>query len=112
MYGEEISRHPDRFRTCSFAGPDCRGQGCGAPSRPRAGPAQSDASWTDLEIVAAVDLSRPTVERIRRRFVEEGVDAALDPRRPKTTRALKIDGDVEAHLVALVCGPPPDGHNR
>ena len=63
------------------------------------------------EIAAAVEVSVPTVERVRRRVVEEGLEAALDPR-PATARVHKFDGRQEAHLVALVCGPPPEGEAR
>jgi transposase len=65
----------------------------------------------DTEIAAAVEVSVPTVERVRRRVVEEGLEAALDPR-PATPRLHKFDGRQEAHLVALVCGPPPEGQTR
>ncbi len=65
----------------------------------------------DTEIAAAVEVSIPTVERVRRRVVEEGLEAALDPR-PATSRLHTFDGRQEAHLVALVCGPPPEGQAR
>lgn len=73
---------------------------------------KADQGLPDDAIVAEVEVSRPTVERIRRRFVEEGLDAALDPRRPEKVRALKIDGEVEAHLIALACSAPPAGMDR
>src|SRR5690242_13215637 len=62
---------------------------------------KADQGLPDQTIVEAVEVSRPTVERIRRRFVEAGFDAALDPRRPERPRLRKIDGAVEAHLIAL-----------
>ena len=65
----------------------------------------------DAEIATAVEVSVPTIERVRRRLVEEGLEAALDPR-PATPRVHKFDGRQEAYLVALACGPPPDGQNR
>lgn len=67
---------------------------------------------TDEQIAAEVEVGTATVERVRRRFVEEGLVASLDPRRPDTPRAHKIDGEVEAHLVALACGTPPEGKAR
>lgn len=70
---------------------------------------KADQGLPDQTIVAEVDVSGPTVERIRRRFVEEGFAAALDPHRPETRRRGKIDGEVEAHLIALACGTPPEG---
>jgi len=49
---------------------------------------------------------------VRQRFVEEGLDSALIPR-PKTSLKLrKIDGEIEAHLVAIACSQAPTGYNR
>ena len=73
---------------------------------------KADHGLPDQTIAEAVEISRPTVERVRRRFVEEGIDAALDPRRPDRPRERKIDGEVEAHLIALACGAPPTGQAR
>lgn len=73
---------------------------------------KADQGLPDLAIAEAVEVSRPTVERIRRRFVEEGMEAALDPYRPETPRPRKIDGHLEAHLIALSCSKPPDGAVR
>ncbi len=67
---------------------------------------------TDDAIAAAVEVSRPTVERVRKRFVEEGLDAALDPRRPVRPPTHKLDGHREAQLIALACSPPPEGQVR
>jgi hypothetical protein len=67
---------------------------------------------TDTTIAAAVEVSRPTVERVRARFVEEGLEAALNPRPSQREYVPKIDGAAEAHLVALACGTPPAGHAR
>jgi transposase len=67
--------------------------------------------WNDEEISQAYDVSIRTVERVRKRFVEEGLEAALRPPRvPRPPR--KLDGDVEAHLVALACSDPPEGRAR
>src|SRR5215468_4355673 len=66
---------------------------------------------TDAEIAAAFGLGVRTVERVRQRFVEEGLEAALRPKAfPRLPR--KVDGDVEAHLVALACSDPPAGRRR
>lgn len=73
---------------------------------------KADQGLPDEAIVDAVEVSRPTVERVRKRFVEEGVEVALDPRRPERPRMRKIDGEVEAHLIALACGEPPKGEAR
>jgi transposase len=66
---------------------------------------------TDAEIAAKVRVHAVTVERIRRRCVEEGLAAALSERpRPGQVRAL--DGRQEAHLLALACTTPPRGRKR
>ena len=72
---------------------------------------KADEGWTDGEIVAALGVSRPTVERIRKRFVLGGLEKALneDPR-PGGRR--KLDGRAEAQLVALACSQAPEGHAR
>jgi len=70
------------------------------------------AKMTDDGIAKAVNCGRATVERIRKRFVKEGLQEALG--RHKSTRQYqrKLDGDCEAHLIALACSKPPEGHNR
>ena len=73
---------------------------------------KADQGLLDQAIGDAVEVSRPTVERIRKRFVEEGLEVALDPRRPDKPREHKIDGEVEAHLIALACSTPPTGEAR
>lgn len=64
------------------------------------------------EIATVLNISERKINRVKKRFVEEGLDAALE-RRP-STRAYepKADGDFEAHLVALSCGAPPEGFAR
>jgi transposase len=67
--------------------------------------------WKDADIADAFALSVRTVERLRQRFVEEGFDAALKPKTvPRLPR--KVDGELEAHLVALACSDPPEGRQR
>jgi Homeodomain-like domain len=66
----------------------------------------------DIAVAEAVELSQPTVARIRRRFVEAGLEAALNRRGPRREYARKIDGAAEAHLVALACSAPPDERPR
>ncbi len=67
---------------------------------------------TDQEIASSLDVSTRTVERVRRRFVEEGTEAALLPKPTKRIYARALDGDQEAHLIALACSPPPAGKRR
>lgn len=68
--------------------------------------------WTDEAISQALEVSRATVERVRRRLVEEGVEAALHRRAQAHHRPRALDGSQEAHLIALACGEPPPGRAR
>jgi transposase len=72
---------------------------------------KADEGWKDKEIIQALNTSRSTVERTRRRYVEGGLEKALneDPR-PGARR--KLDGRGEAHLIALACSDPPDDHEH
>jgi transposase len=67
---------------------------------------------TDREVASALDLSARTVERVRQRFVEEGIESALRPKPTKRIYARALDGAQEAHLIALACSSPPDGKGR
>lgn len=67
---------------------------------------------SDTEVAAAVHVSRPTVERVRKAFVEEGLERALNAKRPRRTRPPAFDGESEAKLIALACSPPPQGRAR
>jgi hypothetical protein len=69
-------------------------------------------AWTDARICEAVEVSPSTVVRIRRRFAVEGLDAALKAKEQQTRKARQLDGEQEAHLVALVCGDAPEGYAR
>ena len=72
---------------------------------------KADEGWKDKAIVTALDTSVATVERIRKRFVEGGLEKALnDDPRPGARRKLDLRG--EATLIALSCSPPPDDHDH
>ncbi len=77
-----------------------------ADATPPAGP-----NWDDAAIQAALDCGLSTIHRVRQLFVEVGLDAALHRRRPPA-RLGKLDGEQEAHLIALACGDPPTGRAR
>jgi transposase len=66
----------------------------------------------DAEIAEAVGVSVATIERVRQRFVEEGLETALSPRPPRRLYPRKLDGEAEARLIALACSPPPEGQAR
>jgi transposase len=67
---------------------------------------------TDEKIAAALDVSTRTIERVRQRFVEEGLSTALLPKPSKRIYARALDGRQEAYLIALACSPPPTGKRR
>jgi transposase len=81
--------------------------------RLKADAAPDGPAWADERIAEAVEVSVATVERVRRRFVEQGLEAAL-VRKPqeRPSRLPKLDGRAEAHLVALACSKPPEGRNE
>jgi Homeodomain-like domain len=79
----------------------------------KADEAEGGPGWTDERIVEALDVGPATVQRLRRRFVEEGFAAALSSyRRGGRVYDTKLDGERGAHLIALACSTPPDGHGR
>lgn len=69
-------------------------------------------AWTDEKAAEALGCSPQTVARTRRRFVTEGLEAALRVIADRPGRPPKIDGAAEAHLVALACSEPPEGRAR
>ena len=79
----------------------------------KADEAAGGPGWTDERIVEALAVGLATVQRLRRRFVEEGFAAALRPyRKGGRIYRTRLDGVREAHLIALACSTPPDGHGR
>ena len=78
----------------------------------KADTADGSPAWEDAAIAEALDVSVPTVERVRQRFVLQGLESTT--RRKPTTRLSqrKLDGSAEAQLVAITCSPPPTGADR
>lgn len=72
---------------------------------------KADQGCTDEQIVAALSTSVATVERVRQRFVEEGLDSALHER-PRPGNPPKLSGKAEAHLIAVACSAAPSGRTR
>jgi transposase len=67
-------------------------------------------AWTDKQISEAFGIHVNTIHGIRQRFVEKGLKAALEHKKQDSpSRRRIVDGKVEAHLIALRCGPPPEG---
>ena len=71
--------------------------------------AQDGLPMTDEAIAQALKVGHATVERVRRRCVEEGIEAALSRKRQLRRRAKKLDGEAEAHLIAIACSEAPQG---
>lgn len=74
--------------------------------------AEGGPGKSDPEICDAVQCGRATVERVRKQFVEEGLEAALQPKPSNRVYEKKLDGRLEAHLIATACGAPPEGRAR
>lgn len=68
--------------------------------------------WTDKAIHEALDVSHATIARVRQAVVEQGLDAALNPKPDSQVRIRKLDGSAEAHLIALACSQPPQGRKE
>jgi transposase len=68
--------------------------------------------WTDEQISEALEVSTSTLVRVRRTFAEQGLHAALTRRSLSRTRPRRLDGEQEAHLIALACSAPPDGRDH
>jgi transposase len=79
----------------------------------KADAAPGGPAWIDARIAEAVEVNVTTVERVRERFVEQGVEAALARKKQdRPSRERKLDGQAEARLVALACSEPPLGRAR
>jgi len=70
---------------------------------------ENGPGWEDQLISKTLDVSVTMIERIRKTFIEQGLDAALNRKKPCRIRSVKFDGEKEAYLVALACSQPPDG---
>jgi hypothetical protein len=76
-----------------------------------AGPGGS--AWTVADTAEAMGVSSRTIEHLKKRFVEEGLDAALERKKPeKLPREVTFDGAFEARLIALACSEAPEGRRR
>lgn len=75
---------------------------------------QSDGGpgWKDSVIAAALEVHPATVAHIRQEYVTAGLQAALTRKAPDRHYQRKLDGEQEAHLIALACSTPPEGHQR
>jgi len=64
------------------------------------------------EIARVLNISMRKIDRVKKRFVEDGFDAALDKKKTERVYEKKADGEFEAHLIALSCSDPPEGFAR
>jgi len=74
--------------------------------------AEGGPAKPDPKIADALGCGRATIERARKQFVEEGIEAALNPKPTTRIYERRLDGKAEAHLVAIACGAPPEGRAR
>jgi len=68
--------------------------------------------WTDQQIRETFHLARNTVSKIRKRFTEVGLAETVKRKQPEREYVTRLDGEQEAHLVALACSEPPEGYAR
>lgn len=73
---------------------------------------QENGGYSDESIAEAIDISISTIERVRRRFVTEGIDSALNYRQGRGRKQKRLDGKGEAQLLALACSEAPPGRER
>ena len=79
----------------------------------KADAADGSPAWPDQRIAEAVEVSVATVERVRQRFVEQGLEAALvRKKQDRPSRQPVLDGAAEARLIALACSGPPQGRKE
>jgi hypothetical protein len=69
-------------------------------------------SWTYEEIRDAFGVSDPTIAKTRKTMVVDGLEAAIRRRKPNREYVRKLDGELEAHLIALACSEAPEGRGR
>ena len=70
------------------------------------------AKWCYEQITKAFDVSAVTIATVRKTFVEQGLEVALQRKKPKREHKHALDGEGEAHLIALACSQPPTGRKH
>jgi hypothetical protein len=78
----------------------------------KADASEGGPAWDDGAIAEGAEAGRATIERVRKAFVEEGMEAALERHKSRRQYLHALDGDGEAHLIALACGQAPEGRSR
>lgn len=69
-------------------------------------------NWSYEQIMEAFDVSAVTIAAVRRAFVEQGLEASLQRKKPDREYEHALDGEGEAHLIALACSEPPAGRAK
>jgi transposase len=69
-------------------------------------------NWSYKKMVEAFDVSEMLIRDVRKRFSEQGFEAALQRKKPDREYEHSLDGEAEAHLIALACSQAPEGHTR
>jgi hypothetical protein len=69
-------------------------------------------SWKYKDICDAYEVSSLTVYNVRKNYVEDGLKRAMLRKKPERVYERRLDGEGEAHLIALACSEPPDGYER
>lgn len=77
-----------------------------------AGPHGSSEPWKVADVAEALGVTSRTIEHLKERFVEQGLDAALERKPQSAPRKVTFDGEFEARLTALACSPAPHGRTR
>ena len=78
----------------------------------KANQGEAGPGWTDRAIATALEVHHTTVARVRQQYAAGGLEAAVDRKAPEREYRRKLDGEQEAHLVALACSAPPEGRKR
>jgi transposase len=78
----------------------------------KANQGEAGPGWTDRAIATALEVHHTTVARVRQQYAAVGLEAAVDRKAPEREYRRKLDGEQEAHLVALACSAPPEGRKR
>jgi transposase len=78
----------------------------------KANQGEAGPGWTDRAIATALEIHHTTVARVRQQYAAGGLDVAVDRKAPEREYRRKLDGEQEAHLVALACSAPPEGRKH
>jgi transposase len=78
----------------------------------KANQGEAGPGWTDRAIATALEVHHTTVARVRQQYATGGLEPAVDRKAPERQYRRKLDGEQEAHLVALACSAPPEGRKR